>query len=77
MSHDSVVGFNAVVVALGLEGLLEDKVALGMKGNHYILVAGASSDGEAAGVIGEELAEQMCDNKNLVGRQSNGRRQNH
>jgi hypothetical protein len=56
MSHDSVVGCNAVAVTLGLEGLLEDEVAAGVEGNHYILVAGASSDGEAAGVAGEELA---------------------
>ncbi len=33
-SHDSVVGCNAVVVTLGLEGLLEDEVAVSMEGNH-------------------------------------------
>ncbi len=66
-----------MAVTLGLEGLLENKVAIGMEGNHSILVAGASSDGEAASVVGEELAEQLCYNKNLVGRCCNGRRQNH
>jgi hypothetical protein len=55
-----------VVVTLGLEGLLEDEVAAGVKGNHYILVTGASSDREAASVIGEELAEWLCYDENLV-----------
>ncbi len=64
-SNDSVVGCNVVVVTLGLKGLLENKVAIGMDGNHYILVARASSEGEAAGVGGEELAEQVCYYKNF------------
>ncbi len=55
---------------------MEDEVAFGVEGNHDILVAGASSDGEAASVVGEELAEQFCYNKDLVGRHCNGRRQN-
>ncbi len=76
-SHDCVVGCNAVVVTLGLEGLLEDEVAIGMEGDHYILVARASSDGEAASVVGEELAERFYYDKNLVGRHCNGRTQNH
>ncbi len=67
-SHDCFVGCNAVAVTLGLEGLLEDEVAVGMEGNNDILVAGARSDGEVASVISEELAEQFCDNKVLVGR---------
>ncbi len=75
-SHDGVVGCNAVVVTLGLEGLLEDEVAVGVEGNHDVLVAGASFDGEAASVIGEELAEWFCYNKDLVGRHCNGRMQN-
>jgi hypothetical protein len=76
-SHDSVVGCNVVAVTLGLEGLLEDEVAVGMEGNHYILVAGASSHREVAGVAGKELAEQLCYNKNLVGWRCSGKRQNH
>jgi hypothetical protein len=56
-SHDGVVGCNVVAVTLGLEGLLEDEVAIGVEGNHDILVAGSSSDGEAASVVGKELAE--------------------
>ncbi len=75
-SHDGVVGCNALAVNLGLEGLLEDEVTVGMEGNHDILVAGASSDGEAASVIEEELAEQYCYGDNLVEKHCNGRRQN-
>ncbi len=37
-----------------------------MEGNCDILVAGASSDREAASVVGEELAEQFCYHKNLL-----------
>ncbi len=77
MSHDCVVGCNAVAVTLGLEGLLEDEVAISMEGNHDLLVAGACSDKEAASVVGEELAERFSDDEDLVGRCCNGRRQNH
>jgi hypothetical protein len=37
-SHNCVLGCNAVAVTLGLEGLLEDEVAIGVEGNHDILV---------------------------------------
>jgi hypothetical protein len=33
-SHYSVVGSNTVVVTLGLEGLLENEVAIGVEGDH-------------------------------------------
>ncbi len=66
-----------MVVTLDLEGLLEDEVAVGVEDNHHILVAGVSSEGEAAGVIGKELTERLCYDKNLVGWRCNGRRQNH
>ncbi len=66
--HNGVICCNAVAVALGFEGLLENEVAIRMEGNHDILVARACSDGEAASVIGEELAERFCDDKHLVGR---------
>jgi hypothetical protein len=56
-SHDSIVGGDAVAVTLDIEGLLEDEVAVGVEGNHYRLVAGESSDREAAGDVGKELAE--------------------
>ncbi len=72
--QNGVIRCDAVVVALRFEGLLEIKVAAGVDGNHDILVARACSDGEAASVVGEELAEWFCDNKDLVGRCFNGRR---
>ncbi len=41
----------------GLEGLLEDEVAIGVIGNHHILVAGPGLDGEMSGVVCVELAD--------------------
>ncbi len=72
--HSGVIRCNAVVVPLGFEGLLENEVAIGVEGNHDVLLAGACSDRKAASVISEELAEWLCDNKHLVGRRFNGRR---
>ncbi len=72
--HNSVICCNAVAVALGFEGLLENEIALSVEGNHDVLVAGACLDGKAASVIGEELAERLCDVEHLVGRCFNGRR---
>ncbi len=63
-----------VAVALGFEGLLENEVAVGVEGNYDVLVAGACSDGKAGSVVSEKLAEWLCDDKHLVGRQFNGRR---
>ncbi len=74
MRHDGVIHCAAVVVALGFEGLLENEVAIGKEGNHDILFAGACSDRKAASVVGEKLAEWLCDNEHLVGRHFNGRR---
>jgi hypothetical protein len=71
-SHNGVVCCYVVTVALGFEFFLEDEVAVGVEGNHDILVAGACSDREVASVVGEELAEQFCDDKDLVGRRCNG-----
>ncbi len=38
-SHNGVVCCDAVAVTLGFESLLEDEVAIGIEGNHDILVA--------------------------------------
>jgi hypothetical protein len=46
-----------VFIAPGLEGLLEDEVAIGVIGNHHILVAGPGLDGETSGVVCVELAD--------------------
>jgi hypothetical protein len=71
-SHNGVVCCDALAVALGFESLLKYEVAVGVEGNHDILVAGLCSDGEAASVVSEDLAEQFCDDKDLVGRHCNG-----
>ncbi len=63
-----------MAVALGFEGFLEYEVTIGVKGNHDVLVSGACSDGEAASVVSEELAEWFCEDKDLVGRHFNGRK---
>jgi hypothetical protein len=75
-NHDCVVGCDEVVVTLVLKGLLEDEFAISIKVNHDILVAGESSDREAARVVGEELAEGFCYKENLVERHCNRRWQN-
>ena len=71
--HDCIVGGNLMAIALGLEGLLKDEVAIGVKGDHHILVTGTSSDREAAGVISKELAQWLCYDVDLVGRCISGR----
>jgi hypothetical protein len=60
-------------IALGLEGLLKDEVAMGVKGDHHILVTGTISDREATGVISKELAQWLCYDVDLVGGRINGR----
>ena len=72
-SHDCVVGGNAMSIALGLEGLLQDEIAIGVKRNHHILVAGFSFDRKAAGVIGIELAQWLRSDKEQAGRCLQGR----
>ncbi len=72
--HNGVIRCDAVAVALGFEGLLENEVAIDVEGNHDVLVAGVCSDGKAASVVGEELAEWFRVDEHLVGRHFNGRR---
>ena len=60
-------------IALDFEGLLKDEVAIGVKGDNHILVTGTSSDREAIGVIGKELAQWLCYDVDLVGGCINGR----
>jgi hypothetical protein len=73
MGHDGDVGGNLMVIALGLEGLLEDEVSISVKGDHHILVTETSPDRKVASVISKELAQWLCHDKDLVGRYSNGR----
>ncbi len=50
-----------------LEGLLEDEVAIGVIGNHHILVARPGLDGETSGVICVELADGDNTDVDFVG----------
>ncbi len=55
--HDGFVGSNAMLVAPGLEGLLEDEIAIGVIGNHDVLVSRPSPDWETSCIIRVELAD--------------------
>ena len=65
--HDTSVGWDAVAVVSGLEGLNEDGVGAAVVGEHDVLVATARADGEAAHVVGEELTEGTDLNVKFVG----------
>ena len=66
-----------MLIALGLEGLLEDKVAIGVKSDDNILVTGMGPDRKAACVISKKLAQWLCHDEDLVGRCSNWRWRTH
>ncbi len=55
-------------IALGLEWLLEDQVAIDMIRYHNVLVARACSDWEAAGVICVEFAYWHDSQKKVIRR---------
>ncbi len=65
--HDGVVGRNSMLVIPGLERLLEDEVAVGMVGNHHILVARARLDQKAPYVICVQLADGVYLDEDLMG----------
>ncbi len=69
MGHDGIVGSNATFVAPGLEGLLEDEVTIGVKGNHDILVTQTSLDREPSSVICVELVDGNNADVDFVGRE--------
>ncbi len=52
----------------GLEGLLEDEVTIGVKGNHDILVTQRGLDWEPSSVIHVELADGNDMDVDFVGR---------
>ncbi len=66
--HNGIVGGNGVAVIPGLEGLLENKVAIGMVGDHHILVARARLDRETTCVVCVEPAEGVDLDEDLIGR---------
>jgi hypothetical protein len=57
----------AMGVAPAFEGLLEDEIAIGMIGNHDILVARAGLDGEPSRVVCVELTDGVDANVDLIG----------
>ncbi len=65
--HNGIVGCNAMAVAFGLECLLEDEIAIGVEGNHDVLVPQACSDWEVASVIRVQPAEGVHRDKDWVG----------
>ncbi len=71
--HDCILGGNMMSNAFGLEGLLEDEVAIGVISDHHILVTRTSPDRKTACVISKKLAQWPCHDEDLVGRCSNGR----
>ncbi len=54
-------------VAPAFEALLEDEIAIGMIGNHDILVARASLDGEPSRVVHVELTDGVDTDVDLIG----------
>jgi hypothetical protein len=56
-----------MTVAFGLECLLEDEIAIGVEGNHDVLVPGACSDWKAASVIHVQPAEGVHRDEDLIG----------
>jgi hypothetical protein len=67
-SHDGVVLSNAIGVAPALEGVLEDKIAICVIGNHVILIPRVGLDGESSHVVRIEFADGVDANKDFVGR---------
>jgi hypothetical protein len=52
----------------GFEGLLQDEVAVGMGGNHHILVAQAHLDQKATCVVCVQPADGMYFDEDLMGK---------
>ncbi len=65
--HNGIVGGNEMVVAFGLECLLEDEIVISVEGNHDVLVPRACSDWKAVSVIRVQLAEGVHRDKDLIG----------
>ena len=67
IGHDASVGWYAVAIVFGLEGFDEDDIVVAVVGEHDVLVVAARTDGEAAHVIGEKLADGLDPNVKLIG----------
>ena len=67
IGHDASVGWYAVAIMFGLEGFDEDGIGVTVVGEHDVLVATARSNGEAAHIVSEELADRSDLNMKFVG----------
>jgi hypothetical protein len=56
-----------MAVTFGLECLLEDEIAIGMEGNHDVLVPQACPDRKAASVVCVQPAEELHLDEDLIG----------
>jgi hypothetical protein len=63
-----------MAVTFGLEYLLEDEIAICMKGDHDILVPRACPDWKAASVIYVQPAEGVHHDEDLIGWHTRGTR---
>jgi hypothetical protein len=65
--HNGIVGCNLMVVTFGLEPLLEDEIAIGVEGDHDVLVPQACPDKKAASVVCVQPAEGVHLGEDLIG----------
>ena len=65
MNH-GVVGCNAVLVIIGLEGFDKDCVGFTMIGGQYVLITSANPDGEVSSVVCVNLVYRFEPNVHFV-----------
>ena len=64
--HYVFLGYNVILVLLGLEGGDKDFVGVKMVGGQYVLATAASSDGGASIIVCVKLRYQFVTNVHLV-----------
>jgi len=64
--HDAVVSGDAMAIVARFKRFDEDNVAVGVVREHYVVVAAARADGEAAHVVSVELADGFDDDEQFV-----------
>ena len=65
--HDVIVCCNAVAVVAGLESFDQDHIAVAVVRQDDVVVADAGADGEAAHIVGVEIAHWLDNNDELIG----------
>ncbi len=70
--HNGIVDCNTIVVTFGLESLLEDEIAIGVEGDHDVLVPQVCPDRTAGSVICVQPAEGVHLDEGLIGWHSCG-----